>query len=193
VSKRIASREFKNEKTGRRIVADVYAPRQVSDQEWACRYVIRGLPGRRQHDAHGIDSLQALSQAMQGIRYYLERSGLPISFLGQLGDFGIYRAVAGWDTAMTRRLERLVEREFTKLVRAKWRRVVVDGETFYWTAYPSKQQTDGGPWEPIEYLTVSRAPNTAGIGAVHPAGTRVTEAHAIEVIELVRAHGRTIP
>jgi len=120
--KRVASREFKNEKTGRRIIAEIFTPRQVAHEEWACRFVIRGLPGRHQHDAHGIDSLQALGLAMQGVRYHLERSGLPISFVGAVGEFGIYRQLAGFDVPTTRHLEQLVDREIAKLVRAKRRK-----------------------------------------------------------------------
>jgi len=79
------------------------------------------------------------------------------------------------------------------MVDPEWRTIVVDGETFYWTAYPSEQQRDGGPWEPIEYLIVSHAPNTHGVGWALPAGTQVTEAHATKLVELMRARGRTIP
>jgi hypothetical protein len=41
---------------------------------------------------------------------------------GEVGDDGIYRSLAGLDVAMTRRLERLVDREVTKLVRETVRR-----------------------------------------------------------------------
>ncbi len=74
-----------------------------------------------------------------------------------------------------------------------WRSVDVDGETYYWTAYPSQQQVGHGPWEPIEYLTVSRRAETPGIGASHPAGAVVTEQHAIDLIRLAKVHGRTLP
>lgn len=121
--KRIASREFINQKTGDRIVASIYPPRQLSE-DWTCRFVIRGLPEPHQHNARGVDSLQALFEAMQGIRYYLTQSGLPIAMAlddAPVGDYGIYRSVAGFDVPMTRHLERLLDREITKLVRRKVR------------------------------------------------------------------------
>jgi len=64
---------------------------------------------------------------------------------------------------------------------AVWKSVVVDGETYYWTAYASEQRVDGGPFEPMEYLTVSRRPEMPGIGAVYPAGTRIAEQHAVDL------------
>ncbi len=80
--------------------------------------MIRGLPERHQHDVPGVDSLQALVEAIQGIRFHLARSGLPITWEGgEVGDYGIYRSLAGFSVPMTRRLERLVDREITKLVR----------------------------------------------------------------------------
>lgn len=120
--KPIATRAYRNDKTGERIVASVYAPRRVSSDEWACLFVIRGLPEAQRHDVTGADSLEALIIAMQGIRFYLARSGLPIRMLdGEVGDFGIYRSLAGFDVAMTEHLESVVDREVTKLVRAKVR------------------------------------------------------------------------
>ena len=120
--KPVASRKFRNEKTGERIVASIYAPRRLSKDEWACRLVIRGLPEPHRHDVSGVDSLQAVFEAVQGIRFFLAKSGLPITMLdGEIGDFGIYRSLAGFDVAMTQHLEGIVEREITKLVRAKVR------------------------------------------------------------------------
>lgn len=127
MSKRIASREFVNEKNGKRIVAEIFTPRQVGALEWACRYVIRGLRGRHDRVAYGIDSLQALFQAMQGVRYYLQRSEQRISFLGRVGDLGIHRALAGFDVTSTRYLERVVEREMKMLVRARKKKRRVTG------------------------------------------------------------------
>jgi hypothetical protein len=74
-----------------------------------------------------------------------------------------------------------------------WHRIDVYGDTYYWTAYASKHKVGDGPWEADEYLTVSRQPDTAGMGAVYPRGTVVTEQHAIDLVRLARAHGRPIP
>jgi hypothetical protein len=121
--KPIACREFRNEKTGDRIVASVYTPRQVDDETWSCRFDIRGLSPKQRFEARGVDSLQALSEALQGIRLYLAESKTPVScYGGEVGDYFIYKPLAGFDVAMTRHLERLVQREITKLVRETVRR-----------------------------------------------------------------------
>jgi hypothetical protein len=75
----------------------------------------------------------------------------------------------------------------------EWCSFVVDGETFFWTAYSSSWRTGDGPEADTEYLTVSRAPNVPGVGRVYDAGTVVTEEHAVDTVRLFRAHGREIP
>jgi hypothetical protein len=74
-----------------------------------------------------------------------------------------------------------------------WRSIDVDGETYYWTAYPSKSKQGDGPWQSIEYLTVSRRPWAPGAGASKPAGTLVTEEDAIELVRYFKQNGRNIP
>ncbi len=69
----------------------------------------------------------------------------------------------------------------------------VDGETYYWTAYPSEQKVGDGPWTPIDYLNVSRKPNASGIGMAYPPGTVITEQHAIDLVRLAKAEGRELP
>jgi hypothetical protein len=76
---------------------------------------------------------------------------------------------------------------------AVWKMFSVDGETYHWTSYASEQRAGDGPWEPIEYMTVSRRSHAPGIGAVHPAGTIVTEQHAVDLIRRAKAHGRDFP
>lgn len=56
-----------------------------------------------------------------------------------------------------------------------WTSFSVGGERYYWTAYPSQQRVGDGPWEPIEFLTVSRRPDARGIATAHPVGTLITE------------------
>jgi hypothetical protein len=74
-----------------------------------------------------------------------------------------------------------------------WTSFVVDGETYYWTAYASARQVGNGPWAPVENLDVSRRPDTAGIGRTLPAGTLVTEQHAVDLVRLGKAHGKVFP
>jgi hypothetical protein len=123
---------LRNEKSGAPIRASVYAPERVSLSEWRCRFVIRGLRGQCDEHAVVCRLVQALLQAFQGIRFYLEKSGLPISWYGEIG-FGIYKELAGFDAKMTRHLERLVLRETTRLVRKRVRRRL--------TGSPSRKNT----------------------------------------------------
>ena len=74
-----------------------------------------------------------------------------------------------------------------------WHRFEVDGETYYWRTYPSEWRTGQGPWVGVESLEVSRQPDTPGVARSHPAGTTVTEEHAVELVRLFREGGRSIP
>ena len=44
-----------------------------------------------------------------------------------------------------------------------------------------------------EYLIVTRAPNTAGLGTMYPAGTTINETHALKLVRLAKAHSREVP
>jgi hypothetical protein len=68
-----------------------------------------------------------------------------------------------------------------------WHRFEIDGEAYYWTAYPSETRIGDGPWSPTEYLTVSRAADTPGVGQGFPSGTVVTEQNAIDLVRLVKS------
>lgn len=119
--KRIATRTFKDTKTERKIVANVFEPKETRDGTWSCRIVIRGLRKAVQTDVLGEDSLQALQIAIQGIRFHLEQSDRPITWLDEAGDFGIYRELSGFDVATTRKLESLIRREAARLTKRKRR------------------------------------------------------------------------
>jgi hypothetical protein len=75
----------------------------------------------------------------------------------------------------------------------EWHAFDVDGETFYWTAHPSKSRVDKGPWVDDVMLQISRTPDTPGVGRGYPAGTMVSEEHAIDTVKLFKAHGRQVP
>jgi hypothetical protein len=77
--------------------------------------------------------------------------------------------------------------------RMDWHRFTVDGETYFWTAYASEQRSGDGPWESIEYLNVTRAPDAAGVGRTFPVGTALAEQDAVDLVRLCKAHGREVP
>ena len=113
---KIASRTFTDVKTGRAIVANIHAPKREA-RDWSCLVTIRGLRQPLRHKFPGADSLQALQIAIEGVRWLLEQTGRRISWIAP-GDFGIYRPLAGYNTAMTRHLEALVLREITRIVKS---------------------------------------------------------------------------
>jgi len=74
-----------------------------------------------------------------------------------------------------------------------WHPFEVDGEEFFWCAYPSMSKSGDGPWIPNEYLNIARQPDTRGIGRIYEQGYRVTEADAIDTVRTFVAAGRHIP
>jgi hypothetical protein len=74
-----------------------------------------------------------------------------------------------------------------------WHPFEVDGTTYYWRTYAESPPIGSGPWEPAEKLDVSTEPDRPGIGKSFPAGTVVTEEHAMEVVCLVAALGHRFP
>jgi hypothetical protein len=71
----------------------VFAPeRDASDPngDWICRYQATGGDVAITSRAHGVDSLQALIEALRGVRHELEPFASKLSWLsGQLGDTGL--------------------------------------------------------------------------------------------------------
>ena len=82
-------------------------------QDWECPFRIRGLGAPRIEYAYGVDAFQALTMALQGIRYFLDGSRVPLSWTGVLEDStGFQRLIPLLpEPGGTRRLERLVDRE----------------------------------------------------------------------------------
>jgi hypothetical protein len=109
----IARREFVTE-GGEPLVAIVLAPERIQPDEWMCRFRI----GRSTHKAYGIDSMQAIMQAIQGIRHALETSTEKVTFLGQRG-VGIPRYLPEFGPKFRKHLDVVVAREIAKEHRAR--------------------------------------------------------------------------
>jgi hypothetical protein len=93
-------------------------------QDWECPFRIRGLGSARLEFGYGVDALQALTTALEGIRALLDEVGKPIAWSGVLPDHtGFQRMIPLIDGAdISARLERLVDRELTRHVRQMERR-----------------------------------------------------------------------
>ncbi len=109
------------------IIVKVGKPRKEKGGDWACPFQISGLGPRKIENGHGIDAIQALLMAIEGIRTRLEQSGKQLTWDGgNPGDTGFTRFVPtffGLD--FSKRLDRLIDREvqrFTRIAEARYRR-----------------------------------------------------------------------
>lgn len=98
-------------------------------QDWACPFQIRGLGSRRVECAYGVDSFQALTNALAGVRYLLDQSKVALSWSGVLdGDTGVQQLIPLLpEPKETRRLERMIAREMATRLRRLERRAARRG------------------------------------------------------------------
>jgi hypothetical protein len=79
---------------GKTVLVRIGKPHKVSDAEWECAFHISDMGMNDIQFGHGIDGFQALLQAIEGSRVFLERSGKRFSWAGgEEGDSGIPRYV----------------------------------------------------------------------------------------------------
>ena len=99
---------------GRIVVVSLGRPRKPrGSPDWECPFQIRGLGSRRVECAYGVDAFQALTMALEGIRYFLDRSPVVLAWTGVREDTTGFQRVIPLlpEPGGTRRLERLVDRE----------------------------------------------------------------------------------
>ncbi len=80
---------------GRIITVTIYEPEpdREAGEGWLCELRIQGALRQRDR-AHGLDALQALSNAIQSARRFLDDSGLSLTWAGgEPGDHGVPRIV----------------------------------------------------------------------------------------------------
>jgi hypothetical protein len=86
--------------------------------DWECPFRISGAGVNLVEYGYGIDSMQALATALEGIRYMLDKTGKPLSWAEMDGETGFQRWIPFWgDSVERRRLERLIEREMRSYVK----------------------------------------------------------------------------
>lgn len=113
----IAERRLHRRDSPRRVVVvSLGRPRRTKgSQDWECPFETRGggVGSRRVECAYGVDAFQALTNALEGIRYFLDQSGVALGWTGVLDDdTGFQRLIPLLpERGGTRRLERLVDRE----------------------------------------------------------------------------------
>lgn len=104
-------------KVGKKNVAAIVTlgtPRRKQNGDWECLFHVTGQGVQR---GYGVDAIQALSTALEGIRVMLERSGQQFSWLG--GEYtGFDRLVTtSFGAKFNARLNRIIDREFARLVK----------------------------------------------------------------------------
>ena len=88
----IASRVF--EWGGKPIAVSLFAPVKVSETEWHCTFKIDGLPVGRMAISVGIDSFQALMNAIEAIRQEVSKPELGLTWqFGFDNDLGLHRSI----------------------------------------------------------------------------------------------------
>jgi hypothetical protein len=82
----------------------------------------------------------------------------------------------------------------------EWHPFVVDGETYYWNARvrdlaeeTTRIDKKEREYAFIQWLSVARQPDGQGAGQVVGLSTEVTEEHAIALVRVHLAHGKTFP
>jgi len=95
-----------------------------SGKDWECPFRIGGLGTRGIQYGYGVDAIQALTSALEGIRVTLERSGKRLSWIGgNPGDPGFERPVpSALGLKFSQRLNRMIDREVAQFVRVQERR-----------------------------------------------------------------------
>jgi len=105
--------------TGKPAIIKLGMPRKTTDKEWACPFQISGLRGQRIRHAYGIDAIQALLMAIEGIRVTLEESGEQFSWAGGEPGTGLTRLIpVAFGLNFAKHLERLVDRDLELFARA---------------------------------------------------------------------------
>ena len=115
----LAERELAEQVSGKVVRVSLGAPRPRADGDFECPFRIHGAGMSRVEFGYGIDSMQALSDALQGIRVRLDESSLALGWKFGPGRQDIWHDETGFarsipivlGAALSRRLERLFFRE----------------------------------------------------------------------------------
>jgi hypothetical protein len=99
----------------RTVTVTLGSPRRRKDGDWECPFRITGV---RVQYGYGVDSIQALTTALEGIRVTLERSGKQLTWLGgETGYTGFDRFVTtSFGAKFTEHLNRTIDKEIVKYV-----------------------------------------------------------------------------
>lgn len=103
----------------RTLTAVVYKAVRCPPHAWCAEFAVRGQKTIIRGRAFGVDQLQALLLAVQGLRLKLEALGAELRWIGgEHGDTGIPRLIPiAFGLEFSKRAERVLDKEVTRFVR----------------------------------------------------------------------------
>jgi len=92
---------------------EIGKPEKRKEDEFACPFQVNGLGDSRLQYAYGMDAIQALVMALDGIRVTLEKNGESVTWLGgDEGEHGIPRFVPQFFGAgFSKHIELIIDKE----------------------------------------------------------------------------------
>lgn len=116
----LAERRLADQASGKIVRVSLGAPRPGTDgADWECPFRIHGAGISRLESGHGIDAMQALANALEGIRVLLDESGLALGWWFGPGRDDVWHGETGFARSIpialgprvSKRMERLFFRE----------------------------------------------------------------------------------
>ena len=89
----VAERQLQIVGTGNIVTVLLRSPRPHPEGDWECSFTISGLATPVSDSAYGVDAMQALMLALEGIRLALEAAPETFSWEGEEGDAGFPRFI----------------------------------------------------------------------------------------------------
>lgn len=115
----IAIRRLRVRGSRRTVLVRLGKPRRAG-RDWRVPFQIRGVGSTELLDGYGVDAMQAVINALEGIRVTLAKRGQHLTWAGgRSGDTGFPRVVPDIGSPQLRqRIEQLIDREVARFVRA---------------------------------------------------------------------------
>ena len=110
------SRRLVEDHTGVEVMIGLSRPIQLESGDWSCAFTTDQGSPECARQAHGVDELQALLLAIEGLHMTLSRSGRCLTWLGEPGDTGVPRpSPLMFGLAFRQRVERMIELELEQV------------------------------------------------------------------------------
>jgi hypothetical protein len=114
IANRIAHRVFTVGKPGKRAEVLLGRPRRSRRGEWVCAFQFKGMQSTEIQRAFGVDALQALLNAVEGIRTTIEKQQCELSWAGGSGSGIPAQIPLYFGEKFARRITKMLERELRK-------------------------------------------------------------------------------